>query len=130
MLLVIFYLVLTTVTKTTTMKTKANIKTFHDAKDNVIALEGLIPLFSRKQDEDSKSWIIFSPHLNTFGYSTESQEKAVVDFQRAIKVFFDVHKKRGTLEKALLTFGWTKESNTATSICYPFLLPKLKRRVK
>lgn len=94
------------------MNTKANIKTFHDAKGNTIKVEGLIPLFSRKRDEDSKSWIIYSPHLNTFGYSTESEERAISDFERAIKVFFDIHTKRGTLEKALTTFGWTTESNT------------------
>lgn len=103
------------------MATKANITTFHDAKGNTISVEALIPLFSRKRGDDSKYWIVFSPHVNTFGYSIESEEKALADFERAIKVFFDVHFERGTLEKALIKFGWKKANNT-------FIKPKLGNR--
>lgn len=94
------------------MNATANIKTFHDAKGNTIKVEGLIPIFSRKRTDNSKYWVIYSPHLNTFGQSNESEKKAFADFERAIKVFFDIHSKRGTIEKALLTFGWTKVENT------------------
>lgn len=100
------------------MVTNCNITTFHDAKGNTISVEALIPLFSRKRSDDNRYWIVFSPHVNTFGYSTESEEKALADFERALKVFFDVHFEKGTLEKALIKFGWKKANNT-------FIKPKL-----
>lgn len=90
------------------MNTTAHIKTFEDAKGNTIRVEGRVPVFSRKRTETSKYWIIYSPHLNSIGFSTESEKKAIADLERAIKVFFDIHTTRGTIEKALLTFGWTK----------------------
>lgn len=87
---------------------KASINQFTDNHGNTIAIETQIPLEKRFKNG---YWIFFSPHLKTFGYSKESEEKALEDFKIALKTFFDVHKERGTVEKALFHFGWHKVNN-------------------
>lgn len=99
------------------MNTK--VKQITDANGNTISIEASFPLLTRVTD--SKGWIAYSPHFKTFGYSKESEEKAVEDFDRAIHLFFDIHSKRGTIEKALICFGWRKIENT-------FRKPKLFNR--
>lgn len=90
---------------------KPQITTVKDSNGNTIRIDGLIPLYTKK-DLPENCWILYSPHFKTYGYSTESEEKALKDFDRAIKLFFDIHIERGTLEKALICFGWKKTSDT------------------
>lgn len=82
---------------------------FLDSKGNTISLEAKFPYLIR---ENENSWIVYTPFFNTLGYSNESEKKAVEDFEAAIGVFFKVHQKRGTLEKALIHFGWLRENNS------------------
>jgi len=91
------------------MENKTQLLRVTDRNGNDIAIEAHVPLFSKKSDS---YWLVYSPHFKTFGYSKESKEKALVDFERALDLFFAVHVERGTLEKALLAFGWTKKNNT------------------
>jgi predicted RNase H-like HicB family nuclease len=91
------------------METKSQLVHVTDSNGNNISIDATIPLFTKKTDG---YWLVYSPHFKTFGYSKESEKQAVQDLDRALTLFFDVHLERGTLEKALLAFGWTKVKNT------------------
>lgn len=56
----------------------------------------------------TSGWIAINSQLKTFGYSKVSEEEAVKDFRRALKIFIEVHEEIGTLQKALDHFGWNK----------------------
>jgi hypothetical protein len=79
-----------------------------DDKGNRIHVEAEFPYEVR---ENESSWVAYSPHFKTFGYSNKSESDAAEELKCAIDVFFQVHRKRGTLEKALLKFGWFKINN-------------------
>lgn len=87
---------------------KPTIIEIQDSKGNTISLEAQFPYEIR---ENEKSWIAYSPHFKTFGYSSKSELSATKDLKIAIDTFFEVHTKRGTLEKALIEFGWLKQNN-------------------
>lgn len=53
-------------------------------------------------------WIAFCPALKTFGYSNESEEKALEDFDRAIETFFYVQGTLGCLGSVLQNLGWSR----------------------
>lgn len=89
-------------------KPETHIKQYTDKHGNTIRLEGDVPLEVKK---NGAYWIIYSPHFKTFGYSHESEQKAVEDFDTAIKLFFEIHIERGTLEKALILYGWERTNN-------------------
>jgi hypothetical protein len=88
---------------------KPAIKQIIDSKNNTIKLEAKFPLLSR---ENENSWIVYSPHFKTYGYSNKSEAEATENFKSSLNIFFNVHRKRGTLEKALVEFGWTKVNNS------------------
>jgi len=79
-----------------------------DSQNNTISLEAEFPYEVRENEE---SWIAYSPHFKTFGYSSKSEVDATNDLKIAIDTFFNVHTSRGTLEKALIKFGWFKQNN-------------------
>lgn len=74
-----------------------------------------IPLLVIKR---SKYWVAFSPHLKTYGYSSENAEGAINDFDRAIETFFYVHEKLNNLKEVLSKLGWVRQDNS-------YDLPKL-----
>jgi hypothetical protein len=82
---------------------------FVDAKGNNIQIVSRFPYEVR--ENESGSWIAYAPHFKTFGYSNKSESQATEDLKLAINTFFHVHIDSGTLEKALLRFGWFKASN-------------------
>lgn len=86
----------------------AQIKQFQDNHGNTIAIEALIPLEKRIREG---YWIFYSPHFRTYGHSRNSEEGALEDFRISLKTFFDIHRERGTVEKALFHFGWQKVNN-------------------
>ncbi|MEJ0057021.1 MAG: hypothetical protein WDN75_16005 [Bacteroidota bacterium] len=90
--------------KHTTIKTKKLLDQHHkpainqvtDLKGNTIQLEVQFPYEVR--ENESGSWVIYSPHFKTFGYSNEGEAQAIQDFKIAIDTFFELHIKCGTLE--------------------------------
>ncbi len=80
-----------------------------NSKDKTILLESKVSLVIKKKE---RYWIVYSPHFKTFGYSNKNENNAIKDFDRALGLFFDIHLKRRTLEKALIKFGWKKIDNT------------------
>ena len=88
---------------------KTTLKTIKDSNGNTIALE--IDNVNIRIDTHKKSWTAFSPHFKAYGYSSESEEAAIDDLQDSIAIFFRVHSDRGTLEQALMNFGWKKVEN-------------------
>lgn len=79
-----------------------------NSKNKTISIETKLSLVIKKK---KRHWIAYSPHFKTFGYSNRNENSAIKDFGRALDLFFDVHIKRGTLEKALIKFGWKKTDN-------------------
>lgn len=79
-----------------------------DVKGNTLRLEAKFPYEIR---ENENSWIAYSPHFKTFGYSRLSEEDATKKFRIAIDTFFQVHINRGTVEKALLSLKWSYRGN-------------------
>jgi len=97
--------------------------TITDRNGNTIALEAQLTLRIEKK---SKYWIAYSPHFKTFGYSKKGEDEAVDDFEESLKIFFDIHLGRGSLEKALIKFGW-KKFNDAYQKPRHFNLPSLQQ---
>jgi hypothetical protein len=87
---------------------KTSIKQFTDNLGNTIAIDGTFPIHVKKSGD---YWIAHTPHFKTFGYSKIDENQAETDLRLALDTFFDVHIERGTLEKALLLFGWKKANN-------------------
>jgi hypothetical protein len=65
-----------------------------------------IPVVTYKKRE---YYIAYSPALKTFGYSKESEQGALEDFDKAVSIFLQVQKKFNTLNEALLNLGWVRK---------------------
>ena len=81
------------------------LKTITDKNGNTTVLEANLTVLTRKKQ---RYWIVYSPQFKTFGYSNKSEKLAFDDLDIALDIFFDVHKERGTLDKALIIYGWIK----------------------
>lgn len=91
---------------------ETELKRIVDKKGNTIRIEvGEIPLLITEKE---KSWIAYSPQFKTLGYSKKSAEDSVEEFGKSIDVFFAIHTQKGTLEGALIHFGWEKQNNVFT----------------
>lgn len=66
----------------------------------------------------TKYWIAYAPALKTYGYSAKSEKDALKDFEKAIKVFLEVHSKLNSLREVLLNLGWTHSDSTLQSPKY------------
>lgn len=59
--------------------------------------------------EDPDYWCIYCDALHLMGYSVISKEDALRDLRNKINTFKTVHERRGSLEEALISFGWEKK---------------------
>ena len=85
------------------------IKVYKDSFNNSVRVElgNFLILVKKKKT----CFTAFIPHFRTFGFG-KTEKEALVDLKDALDIFFDVHIERGSIDKALLSFGWRKESNT------------------
>lgn len=75
---------------------------FVDKKAGTITVSGLgLAIDKRKQ-----GWIAYCPSLKVLGYSNESEQNAIDEFNISIDAFFNIHLTDGTLGEALTEFGW------------------------
>ena len=85
------------------------IKVYKDSFNNSVRVElGSFPVLVK---EKKTCFATFIPHFKTLGFG-KTEKKALIDLKDALDVFFEVHTERGTLEEALNSFGWRKESDT------------------
>lgn len=85
-----------------------SVRQFTDNAGNTVKLDIEIELAIEKKGD---YWFASSPHFKTFGYSKVSENEAIEDFDQAFCLFLDIHRERGTLEKALIAFNWKKRNN-------------------
>lgn len=56
----------------------------------------------------TRNWVVYSPDFNTLGYSPNSQEDALAEFKKALRVFFHIQLKRNSLDRYLINHRWSK----------------------
>lgn len=76
----------------------------------------LIPVTVFKKTDN---WVAYCPVLKTFGYSKESSEGALKDFDDAISTFFYVQDKLGKLDETLRSLGWNHSSDLKPHLTMP-----------
>lgn len=59
---------------------------------------------------DGARYLAAAPHLRTVGYGN-SKEEAIADFEDAVRCFFRIHRKQGTLDLVLQRLGWALSSS-------------------
>jgi hypothetical protein len=77
-------------------------------KDNIININVINLGIATKKS--GSSWTVFAPNLKVLGYSNKSQKAALADFEKNLKLFFGVHLKHKTLDRALVSFKWKERS--------------------
>ena len=88
---------------------EVTIKVYKDSFNNSIKVElGNFPILIKEKDT---CFAAFIPHFKTLGFG-KTQKDAISDLKEALDTFFEVHIERGSVEKALSTLGWKKESDT------------------
>lgn len=84
------------------MDTTIEISRDIDTNKIVKVIVSNFPVFDRKVE----GFAVFSPNFKLLGYSRESKEKAIKDFERSLDVFFQLHIVRNSLSDALRKLGW------------------------
>jgi len=94
--------------------------------DSVFVKIQNIGLAKKKQ---GKSWTFYCPSLKVIGYSNKSERDALRDFEENLSLFFTIHIKDNSLDRALTTnFNWTKRSLSVAQVlkAKKALSPKLE----
>lgn len=74
--------------------------------------EILVPVFLSNR---KGCWVAYSPVLKLYGYSEKSEQDSLEDFDKAINTFFHVQHTLGTLNKTLLSLGWTRNNKNVSA---------------
>ena len=62
-------------------------------------------------EERESSWSVICEDLKLVGYSRESADDAIDDFKHSLDCFYRVHLDDGTLDDALVSFGWIRKKS-------------------
>jgi len=88
---------------------EAVLKQVIDSQNNTIQIElGNFPIWVKKKPT---CWVAYSPQFKLLGFSEVSEKEAIADLRVSFDLFFNVHVERGSLEEALIDFGWKKKSD-------------------
>jgi len=83
--------------------------------------------------EEDGQWIAYCPHLEVSSYG-DNEEEARAAFEEALEIFFEETVSRGTLEKELVSLGWSLTSNDyrppATPVAVPSAYKKDYQRIQ
>lgn len=87
--------------------TKTSIEIKKEGEGVLINIQNLG--FASKR-EDNGEWTVYCPSLKVIGYSRKSYNAAFKDFEENLSLFFTVHIQDKTIDRALLSFNYTKRT--------------------